>query len=58
MVLKNALLEDYKAICEQNHSESKLVLGDDLADHVKKAKVTHFMNHSISDKRLKISSRI
>ena len=57
-LLKNALLEDYKAICQQDHSNSKQVLEDDLAAHVKKATVTHFMNHSISNKRLKVSSRM
>ena len=40
--LKNALSEDYKTICEQDHSDSKPLLGDDLADNVKgyKAKAT------------------
>ena len=50
--LKNSLSEDYKTICEQNHSDSKQMLGDDLAVNVKKAKVTHSMNQSISNKRL------
>ena len=52
---KNALLEDYKTICEQDHSDSKQLLGDDLAN-VKKAKATHSMNQSISNKRLRSSS--
>ena len=42
--LKNALSEDYKTICEQDHSDSKQLLGDDLADNVKKAKAAHSMN--------------
>ena len=54
--LKNALLEDYKTICEQGHSDSKQLLGDDLADNVKKAKAAHSMNQSISNKRLRLSS--
>ena len=54
--LKNAMLEDYKTICEQDHSGSKQLLGDDLADNMKKPKATHFMNQSISDKRLRLSS--
>ena len=33
--LKNVLLEDYKTTCEQDHSDSKQLLGDDLADNVK-----------------------
>ena len=54
--LKNALLEDYKTICEQDHSDPKQLLGNDLADNVKKAKATHSMNQSISNKRLRLSS--
>ena len=54
--LKNALLEDYKTICEQGHSDSKQLLGDDLADNVKKAKAAHSMNQSISNKRLRLPS--
>ena len=48
--LKNALLEDYKTICEQDHSDFKQLLGDDLVDNGKKAKATHSMNQSISNK--------
>ena len=54
--LKNALSEDYKTICEQDHSDSKQLLGDDLADNVKKAKTTHFMSQSISSKTLRLCS--
>ena len=54
--LKNALSEDYKTICEQDHSHSKHLLGDDLTDNVEKAKAAHSMNHSISNKRLRLSS--
>ena len=54
--LKNALPEDYKTICEQDHSDSKQLLGDDLAENAKKAKATHSMNQSISNKRLRLSS--
>ena len=54
--LKNALSEDYKTICEKDHSDSKQLLGDDLAENVKKAKTTHSMNQSISNKRLRLSS--
>ena len=54
--LKNALLEDYKTICEQDHSDFKQLLGNDLADNVKKAKATHSMNQPISNKRLTLSS--
>ena len=46
--LKNALSEVYKTICEQDHSDSKQLLGNDSADNVKKAKATHSMNQSIS----------
>ena len=54
--LKNALSQDCKTICEQDHSDSKQLLGDDLANNVKKAKATHSMNQSISNKRLRLSS--
>ena len=54
--LKNTLTRDYKTICEQDHSDSKELLGDDLADNVKKAEATHSMNQSISNKRLRLSS--
>ena len=47
--LKNTLSEDYKAICEQDHSDFKQLLGDDLVDNAK-AKATHSMNQSISNK--------
>ena len=52
--LKNALSEDYKTICEQDNS--KQMLGYDLADNVKKAKATHSMNQSISNKKPRLSS--
>ena len=42
--LKNTLSEDYKTICEQERSDSKQLLVDDLADNVKKANATHSMN--------------
>ena len=54
--LKNAFSEDYRTICEPDLSDSKNLLGDDLADIVKKEKVTHSMNQSISNKRLTLSS--
>ena len=55
-ILKNALLKDYKTTCEQDHSDSKQFLGDDLADSVKKARATHSMTQSISNKRLRLPS--
>ena len=54
--MKNTLSKDYKTICEQDHSDSKQLLGDDLADNVKKAKATQSMNQSISNKGLILSS--
>ena len=41
-ILKNAFSEDYKTIFEQDHSDSKQMLGDDLVENVKKARATHF----------------
>ena len=54
--LKNPLSEDYKNICKQDHSDTKQLLGNDLADNRKKAKATYSMNQSISHKRLRLSS--
>ena len=54
--LKHALSEDYKTICEQDPSDYKQLLGNDLVDNVKKAKATHSINQSISNKRLRLSS--
>ena len=54
--LKNALSEDYKTFFEEDHSDSKQMLGDYLADNVKKANSTYSMNQSISNKRLRLSS--
>ena len=34
--LKSALSEDYKTLCEQDHSGSKFLFGDDLTENVKK----------------------
>ena len=42
--------------CEQDHYDSKQLLGDNLADNIKKAKVKHYMKQSISNKRLRLSS--
>ena len=49
--LKNGLPEDYKIICEQDHSDYKQLLGDDLADNVKKAKATQFISMEASSPR-------
>ena len=54
--LRNALSEDYKTFFEEDHSDSKQMLGDYLADNVKKANSTYSMNQSISNKRLRLSS--
>ena len=54
--IKNILSEYYKTIYEQDRSDSKQLLGDDLSDKVKKAKATHSMNQSISNKGLRLSS--
>ena len=42
--------------CEQDHYDSKQLLGDNLADNIKKAKVKHYMKQSISNKILRLSS--
>ena len=54
-ISKNTLSKDYETIYEQDHSDSKQLLGDDLTANVKKSKATYSMNQSISDKRLRLS---
>ena len=41
-ILKYPLFKDYKTSCQQDHSDSKQLLGDDLADNVKTATATHW----------------
>ena len=41
-------------VCEQDHSDSKQLLGVDLADNMKEAKTTNSMNQSISNKSLRV----
>ena len=50
------LSEDYRNICDQDHSNSKLLFGDDLAENVKRAKATYSLNQSISAKTIRTSS--
>ena len=40
--LKTSLSEDYRNICDQDHSNSKLLFDDDLAENVKRAKANVF----------------
>ena len=54
--LKTSLSEDYRNICDQDHSNSKLLFGDDLAENVKRAKATYSLNQSISAKKIRTSS--
>ena len=53
-IIKNKSIYHYYK--RNDHSDSKQFLRDDLADNVKKSKATHFMNPSISNKRLRLSS--
>ena len=48
--LRFVLSEDYRSICDQDHSSSKFLLGDDLAENIRKAKATYLLNQSISAK--------
>ena len=49
--LRSALSEDCRSICDQDHSSSKFLLGDDLTENIKKAKATYLLNQSISTKK-------
>ena len=43
--LKTSLSDDYRNICDQGRSNSKLLFGDDLAENVKRAKARiHLIN--------------
>ena len=54
--MKDAILKDDKAICEQDHCESKQLLWDDFACNMKKPNATRSMKQSISSKRLRLPS--
>ena len=54
--LKTSLSEDYRNICDQDHSNSKLLFSDDLAENLKRAKATYSLNQSISAKKIRTSS--
>ena len=54
--LKTSLSEDHRNILDQNHSNSKLLFGDDLAENVRRARATYSLNQSISAKKMQTSS--
>ena len=49
--LRSALSEDNRSICDQDHSSSKFLLGNDLAENIRKAKATYLLNQSVSTKK-------
>ena len=49
--LRSALSEDYRSICNEDHSFSKFLLGDDLAENIRKAKATYLLNQLVSAKK-------
>ena len=48
---KNTLFEDYTT-CNQDHSQSRYLLEDDLAQNIRRAKATCNMDQSISARKL------
>ena len=54
--LRFVLSEDYRSICDQDHSSSKFLLGDDLAENIRKAKATYLLNQSMSAKKQSLST--
>jgi len=46
--LKYALSEDYKSLCDQDHPDSRYLLGDDLPESMKQAKAMQQLNTSLS----------
>ena len=49
--LRSALSEDYHSICDQDHSSPKFLLGDDLAEYIRKAKATYLFNQLTAEKK-------
>ena len=46
--IRSALSEDFRSVCDQDHSSSKFLLGNDLAENIRKAKATYLLNQSTS----------
>lgn len=42
--LKASLSEDYRNICGQDHSDYKLLFGDDLAKNIRRVKAPYYLN--------------
>ena len=43
--------EDYHSICDQDHSSLKFLLGDDLAEYIRKVKATYLFNQLTAEKK-------
>ena len=48
---RSALSEDCRNICDQDHSSSRFLLGDDLAENIRTAKVIYSLNQLTSAKK-------
>lgn len=48
---KSSLLEDYRTICNKDHLSSGFLLGNGLADDVRKVKATNTLNSSVLSKK-------
>ena len=48
---KSSLLEDYRTICNKDHLSSRFLLGNGLADDVRKVKATNTLNSSVLSKK-------
>lgn len=42
--LKASLSEDYRNICGQDHSDYKLLFGDDLIKNIRRVKAPYYLN--------------
>ena len=53
---KASLSKDYKIICDQDHSDSKLLLGGGLDEIIRRGKASYSPNQSISENKIRTSS--
>ena len=42
--LKTSLSQDYRNICGQDHSDYKLLFGDDVAKNIRRVKAPYYLN--------------
>ena len=53
---KASVSEDYRIICDQDHSDSKLLLGSDLDENIRRRKASYSPNQSVSENKIQTSA--